>query len=327
MADGDMGFARDHRGAGACLGRRDRGVDRVRVVTIARENIPAAGRETRQLIGAIGDRDLAIDGDAIVIPQHDQPRQFLTARKRDRLLADTFHQAAIARDAIGVVVDDLLAPFGAQKLLGHGETHGIGDALAQGAGCRFDPHRMAIFGMACRDCAQPAEILDLLQRHIGRAGQIEQRVKQHRAMARRQDKAVAVGPIRGRCIKAQMLVKQHGRHIGHAHRHAGMARIGRGHGVQRQCADTSGPPPMIGMACGACSEVHCGVLRMAACISHARPRRADAPAATTNGQMRPVLPEAHVGATSKQGQNVHFPRITFRLARKSLQIRGNCISL
>ena len=83
-------------------------------------------------------------------------------------------------------------------------------------------------------------------------------------MTRRQDKAVAVGPIGCGGIETQMLVEQHGRHIGHAHRHAGMTRIGRRHGVKRQRANTSGPPPMIGMAGGACGEVHCGVLRMAA---------------------------------------------------------------
>ena len=38
-------------------------------------------------------------------------------------------------------------------------------------------------------------------------------------------------------IKAQVFVEQHRRHIGHAHRHARMARIGGGHGIQRQHAD------------------------------------------------------------------------------------------
>jgi hypothetical protein len=36
------------------------------------------------------------------------------------------------------------------------------------------------------------------------------------------------------------LLEQHRRHIGHAHRHAGMAGIGGGDGIERQHADRAG---------------------------------------------------------------------------------------
>jgi hypothetical protein len=73
----DMGLAGDHGGAGRGLGLRQRAVDILGVVAVAFEHVPARGREARHLVGAVGERDLAVDGDPVVVPQHDQARQFL----------------------------------------------------------------------------------------------------------------------------------------------------------------------------------------------------------------------------------------------------------
>ena len=71
--------------------------------------------------------------------------------------------------------------------------------------------------------AELAEALQLVERHVGIAGQMQQPVEQHRAMAVRQHKPVTVGPIRRQRIKPQELREQHRGDVGHAHRHAGMA--------------------------------------------------------------------------------------------------------
>ena len=63
-------------------------------------------------------------------------------------------------------------------------------------------------------------------RHAGIAGQVQQRVEQHRAVPGRQHEAVAVRPVGRGGIELQELREQHGRHVGHAHRHAGMAGLG-----------------------------------------------------------------------------------------------------
>ena len=217
-------------------------------MAVAREDIPARGSKTRLLVGHIRERDLAVNGDAIVIPQHDQPRQLLLARNADGLLADAFHQAAVARDDPGVMVLHLGAPAGAQMLFGHGKAHGIGNPLTQRAGGGFHPRNMAEFRVAGGDRAPLAEILDLVQRHILIPRQVEQRIDQHRAMARRQDETVTVRPARRLGIELQMFLEQDGRHIGHAHRHPRMPRIRGGHRVQRQGADGAGAHPVIGMA-------------------------------------------------------------------------------
>ncbi len=45
-------------------------------------------------------------------------------------------------------------------------------------------------------------------------------------MAVRQDKPVAVGPVRIGGVEFQVAGKQYGCHVGHAHRGTGVARIG-----------------------------------------------------------------------------------------------------
>ena len=175
--------------------------------------------------------------------------------KADGLLADTLHQTAVARDAPGMVIDDLGPPTGAQGCLGHGKAHGIGQPLTKRAGGGFDPGGMAIFGVARRDRAQLPEIADLFQRHVGIAGQMQQRIQQHRAMARAQDEPVTIGPMRRAGIEFQMLLEQDRGDIGHAHRHAGMAGIGGGDGIERQGADTGGAAPVIGVRGGEGGQV------------------------------------------------------------------------
>ena len=92
-----------------------------------------------------------------------------------------------------------------------------------------------------------AEIADFFQRELFVSGEIQQRVDQHRAMARRQDETVTIRPLRRGCIKFQVFFKQHRGHIGHAHRHAGMAGIGGVNGIQRQGANGRGLHPVVGI--------------------------------------------------------------------------------
>jgi hypothetical protein len=115
---------------------------------------------------------------------------------------------------------------------------------------------MAVFRMPRGDRAPLPEVLDLLDGHIGVAGQVKQAVDQHRAMPRRQDKPVTVGPTRRLGVKLQVFFKQNRRHIGHAHRHARVAGIGGGHRVQRQRADGGSAHPMIGVVFAKRLDVH-----------------------------------------------------------------------
>ena len=93
--------------------------------------------------------------------------------------------------------------------------------------------------------AELAEILDLVERHVLVAGEIQQRIQQHRAVAGRQDEAVAVRPFRIGGVEFQELREQHGGDVGRAHRQAGMAGIRLLDGIHRQRADRVGHTGMI----------------------------------------------------------------------------------
>ncbi len=243
----DVGLAGDHRRARIGLGRGDGGVDGIGVMAVDVLHVPARGRNAGRLVRGIGQRDIAVDGDAVVVEEQDQARQLLHPRKRDGLLADPLHQAAVAGHDVGVVVDDLRPPVRAQRFLGDGEPHGIADALSQRAGRRFDPGSMAVLGVPSGARAPLAKIPDLVERHVRVAGQVHQGIEQHRPVPRRQDEPVAVGPVRGGWIEPQVPVVQDGRHVGHADRHPRMARVRGGHGIERQGADRGGAGPVIGM--------------------------------------------------------------------------------
>ena len=58
------------------------------------------------------------------------------------------------------------------------------------------PGEQEILRMAGAGAAELAEVLDVVDRRPLVAGQVQQRVDQHRAVAGREDEAVAVGPVR-----------------------------------------------------------------------------------------------------------------------------------
>ncbi len=75
-------------------------------------------------------------------------------------------------------------------------------------------------------------------------------------MTRRQDEAVAIRPVRRGGVELQMPGEKHGRDIGHAHRHPGMAGIGGLNRIHGQRADCGGFRPMFGMLVAQCRNVH-----------------------------------------------------------------------
>ena len=164
------------------------------------------------------------------------------------LVADAFHQVAVARDHVGAMIDQLRAEAGAQMTLRQRHADRVGEALAERPGGGLDAGRMAVLGMAGGARAELAEALELLDLHLRIAGQMEQRVEQHRAMAGGQHEAVAIGPVGRARIELEELAEQHGRDVGHAHRQAGMAGIGGLHRIHRERADGVGEIVVAGQA-------------------------------------------------------------------------------
>ena len=210
------------------------------VMAVAGVHDPARRLEAFRLIGGVRQADIAVDGDVVVVPQHDQILELQVSGQADGFLADAFHQVAVAGDDIGLVVDQAVAEAGVEDALGQRETHRIGDTLAQRAGGGLDARQVAMLGMAGGGAADLAELLEILDGNLGIAGQPEQGIEQHRAVPGRQDEAVAVGPAGVARVEFQKAGKQHRGDIGHAQRQARMARFGGLHRVHGQETDGVG---------------------------------------------------------------------------------------
>ena len=206
---------------------------------------PSCRLEALHLIDRVRHGQRPVDRDAIVIEQHDQLVQLLVPCQRDGFLADAFHQVAVGGQHIGVVVDSRLAELGGEHALGHGHADRRGNALSEWSGGGFDTGRVPDFRMSGRFRMQLPEALDLVESQARCAGEIEQRIDQHRAMAGRQHEAVTVRPGRIGGIELEHLREQHGRHIGGPHRQTGVARLGLLDRIHGQHADGIGEEDVL----------------------------------------------------------------------------------
>ena len=207
-----------------------------------RDHVPAVGFETLRGVVVEPVHDVAVDRDAVVVVQRDQLVQLQRAGERAGFVRDAFHQAAVAEEHVRVVIDDLRAVT--VELVGHqrfAERHAdrVRETLAERAGGRLDARRDAVFRVARRLRVQLAEVLQLFDRQVV-AGQVQQRVQQHRAMAVRQHEAVAVCPVRVRRVVLQMARPERDADFGHAHRHAGVAGVRLLDGVHCERTDRIG---------------------------------------------------------------------------------------
>ena len=87
-----------------------------------------------------------------------------------------------------------------------------------------------------------AEMLQFLDRQVV-AGEVQEAVEQHRAVAVGQHEAVASGPFRIGGVVAEMMAPQDLGDVGHAHRHTGVAGVCLLDGVHRQKPQRVGQHP------------------------------------------------------------------------------------
>src|SRR5690606_9933391 len=224
-------------------GLLDRRLDRVGVVAVdVADHAPAVGLEARGRVVGEPALDLAVDRDVVVVPEGDQLAQAPGAGERGGLVRDALHQAAVAHEHPGTVVDDgELGTVEAlrEQLLCQREAHGVGEALAERAGRGLHARGHEVLGVAGGLRFELAEALDLLDRQVV-AGQVQQCVLQHRAVPVGEHEAVAVEPLRVVGVMAQVVVPEHLGDVGHAHRHARMAGVGGLDGVDGEKTDGVG---------------------------------------------------------------------------------------
>ncbi len=160
---------------------------------------PAGGLEALHLVDAVGQRQRPVDRDAVVVEQHDRgataagarrarwpPARCLPSGRRRRPAHRCGGRRCRRRTAAAISRSASAKPTA------------VAMPWPSGPVVVSTPGGVAELGMARRLGAQLAEALQLVERHARRAGEVEQRVEQHRAVAGRQDEAVAVGPARRR---------------------------------------------------------------------------------------------------------------------------------
>jgi len=67
----------------------------------------------------------------VVVPEGDQAPKLEVARKRDRLPADTLHEAAVAHEDVGEVVDQVVTELGVHDTLTERHPDRLRDALPE----------------------------------------------------------------------------------------------------------------------------------------------------------------------------------------------------
>ena len=167
-------------------------------------HVPPIRCETaRRIVGEPAAR-FPIDRNTVVVVEDNELAQSKRPGERTGFVRNALHQASITGEHVRVVIDDRAVrhvELRSEKLLGERHADGVRKALSERSRRRFDTGRHADFGMARCLRMQLAKALQLAHRQVV-AGKMQQRVLQHRPMAIRQNKTIAVRPVRIRGIVA-----------------------------------------------------------------------------------------------------------------------------
>ena len=248
----DGGLAADQRWLVAFACGFDRGLDFFRVVTVnVTDHLPVVGFETLWRVVGKPAFNFAIDGDAVVIVEGDQFAQAQGAGQRANFVGNAFHHAAITQEHVGVVIDNVMArtvELRAHDFFGQGKAHSVGQALTQRASGGFNARRVAQLRVARGAAVQLAEVFQVVDRQVI-AGQVQQRVDQHRTVAVGQHEAVTVSERRIARVVLQIIAPQYFGDIRHTHRGTWMTAVGFLHGIHAECTNGVGTLTTAGHRC------------------------------------------------------------------------------
>ena len=200
-----------------------------------------------------------IDGDAVVIVEHDQLAKAPGASQGAGLVGQSLHEAAITHDGIRPVIhDDVTIPVEAlgQQALGQRHAHGCCKPLGQRPCAHLHAGGTAVFRMARRAAVQLAERLEIVYGEII-AGQMQEAIEQHGGMPVGKHEAIPVRPGGIGWIVAQELTPQHARRIRKPQRCAGMSGTGHLHRIHGKHPQGMGQQAAV-LGCGAILAGACG---------------------------------------------------------------------
>ena len=153
-------------------------------MTVNCRHSPTSSFKAFDLVCFVSHIERAIDCDIVIVPEHDQLVELHVTCKRNRFLADAFHEAAIASDHPGVVVDNIITEFCIQMTLSDRHTDSRCDTLTEWAGCCLYAFSHEVLRMARSSRAKLAEVFNIAQRNALISCQIQERVDEHGAVAR-----------------------------------------------------------------------------------------------------------------------------------------------
>ena len=208
--------------------RDDCSFDRIGIVAVdSRNDVPAVPFEApRCVVGEpLPHRGLfRVDRNPVVVPESDQLGEAQRAGERACFVRDPFHQAAIAGEDVSVMIDDVMAfavELRSKHALGDRHAHCVRKALPERTRRRLDARGQTVFRMTWRFRMELTKTFELFHRKLV-TREMEQRIKEHRAVPVRDHETVTIGPRGVGWVVTQMAVPQHFGDIGHSHRHAGM---------------------------------------------------------------------------------------------------------
>ena len=130
----------------------DRCVNGIHVMTVhIADNVPAISFETfRRIVGKPA-FDIAIDGNAVVVVKGNQFVQLPRTGQRTGFMGNAFHQATVAEENVGVVIDDIetgLVEFFSQQLFSQCHADTVRNTLSKRTGCGIDTRGQVDFRMS-----------------------------------------------------------------------------------------------------------------------------------------------------------------------------------
>src|SRR5699024_8791379 len=210
---GDDGGQADERGSGIGTGRLDGGVEGLDVLFVLAAggevhvlNVPAVGGVAGGRVLTEGVRGVVLDRDPVVVPDHQQIRQFLRPRRGWGRTGPAFLEVAVG----GERDDRVVERRGAGRSLGveqsafpagrHGHAHRRGESRAQGPRGALDTGGVPDLWVAGSQGTPGAQRLEVIELEP-EPGQIELNVLRERTVAAGENETIPTDPGRvGRIV-------------------------------------------------------------------------------------------------------------------------------
>mmetsp|Transcript_8408 Transcript_8408/g.18416 ORF Transcript_8408/g.18416 Transcript_8408/m.18416 type:complete len:493 (+) Transcript_8408:785-2263(+) len=238
--------------------------DGLHVMAIDLQNLPALGLEAHLDILRLRVLGHLVESDAIGIVHDDEVVKLLVASKGNGLVCDALLQAAIAAEDDDVVVDDgvLIRVEGRRReLASRRKANTVGDTLAKWASGCLDTRGPSPLRVARGLGVLDTEVGNLLHGKV-ESRNVQPRVEEHGAVARRENEAVAVDPCRVRRVVNHFLAIEDGANLGAAKWQTHVTGLSLGDGIDREATRLVGGLSKRGLLSHwLCSHLHGNLCR------------------------------------------------------------------